>query len=304
MSETSSAARDNEWLDYYENFKYFSPEVVRDGCYPRIMEHNETAKAIVLVHGLTDSPYFMTAIGNYFFKNLGYNVYLPLLHCHGLKDPEGMEGVKLDEWKSNVSFAVDTAASKVNNVAIGGLSTGGTLSFYTAVKNPKITGPLYLFSAALDLAGGIMGDFKERILRTFLVDILDKDQPLIGENPYRYARMDLDGARELSLLIKETDALIKGFSQKVPFSSRVFAAHSESDSTANIAGIEDLQKVSAPGKFTFFRIKKEKGVSHASLVLKDPIHASGKSVDDNPLEEANSQFDEMMQAIADFERLI
>jgi esterase/lipase len=44
----------------------------------------------VLIHGLTDSPYFMTAIGEYFFGNLGYNVYLPLLQCHGLKEPKGV----------------------------------------------------------------------------------------------------------------------------------------------------------------------------------------------------------------------
>ena len=158
MNPSASKARDHEWLDYYERFPYFSAEAVRDGCHPRIMEHEgPTAKAIVLIHGLTDSPYFMTAIGDYFFRNLGYNVYLPLLQCHGLKEPKGMEGVTLDEWKANVNFAVDIAASKAHQVSIGGLSTGGALSFYTAVKNPKINGTLYLFSAALDLAGGISG---------------------------------------------------------------------------------------------------------------------------------------------------
>jgi esterase/lipase len=92
------------------------------------MEHEgPTTKAIVLVHGLTDSPYFMTAIGDYFFQNLGYNVYLPLLQSHGLKEPKGMEGVALDEWKANVNFAVDIAASKAHQVSIGGLSTGGAL---------------------------------------------------------------------------------------------------------------------------------------------------------------------------------
>jgi len=300
----ATPARDNEWLEYYDNFQYFSPENVRDDCHPRIMEHDEATKAIVLVHGLTDSPYFMTAIGNYFFSELGYNVYLPLLHFHGLKEPKGMEGVSLNEWKANVNFAINIAASKVNNVAIGGLSTGGTLSFYAAVNNKKVLGALYLFSAALDLAGGFIGDFKEFLLRTRLVEILDKNKPLIGVNPYRYAGMDLDGARELSKLIKETDGLIKGFSLKKPFSKRVFAAHSESDSTANIAGIDDLQKVSDPNKFKYFQISKEKEVSHASLVLKDPIYAPGKSVGDEPLEKANPQFDDMMKAISDFERPI
>jgi pimeloyl-ACP methyl ester carboxylesterase len=269
------------------------------------MEHEEpTEKAIVLVHGLTDSPYFMTAIATFFFERLEYNVYVPLLHGHGLKEPKGMEGIELDEWKANVNFAIDTAASRAGQVSIGGLSTGGTLSFYMAATNPKINGTLYLFSAALDLAGGIIGDFKEFLLRTPLVEVFDKNKPLIGVNPYRYAGMDLDGARELSKLIEETDVLIKDFSQKELFSKRVFAAHSESDSTANIAGIEDLQKVSDPEKFTFFRIPKEKGVSHASLVLKDPIYAPEKTIGDEPLEKANPHFDEMMKAIADFESLI
>ncbi|MBU4261048.1 MAG: hypothetical protein KKC76_04100 [Proteobacteria bacterium] len=302
MDHPARKGRDHEWLDYYKQFRYFSAEAVRDGCYPRIMEHEEPAeKSIVLVHGLTDSPYFLTAIGDYFFKKMGYNVYLPLLHFHGLKEPQGMEGVKLKEWKANVDFAVEVAAAKSAKVSIGGLSTGGTLSFYTAVKNKKINGTLYLFSAALDLAGGIgglVGELKERLLRTFMADVLDNDKHLIGANPYRYCRMDMDGARELSKMIKETDTLIKHFNPKKPFPKRVFAAHSESDSTANITGIEDLQKVSIPDRFTFFRIPEAVGVSHASLVLKDPIYASNASPGDAPLEKANPQFQEMMAAMA------
>jgi hypothetical protein len=78
MDQSALKDRDHEWLDYYSQFHYFSAEAVRDDCHPRIMEHEEpTEKSIVLVHGLTDSPYFLTAIGDYFFKNLGYNVYLP-----------------------------------------------------------------------------------------------------------------------------------------------------------------------------------------------------------------------------------
>lgn len=307
MNQLVPKTRDYEWPDYYEHFHYFSAAAVRDGCYPRIREHEEpTEKAVVLVHGLTDSPYFMTAIGDYFFEALGYNVYLPLLHCHGLKKSNGMEGVELDEWKANVNYAVDIAASKATQVAIGGLSTGGTLSLYTTVNNQKVNGTLYLFSAALDLAGGIgglVGELKERLPRTFLADILDyldNDKPLIGNNPYRYARMDMDGARELSKLIQETDTIIKGFKKDL-LSKRVFAAHSESDSTANITGIEDLQKVSFPDRFTFFRIPKKAGVSHASIVLKYPIYATDASDSDFPLEYANPLFQNMMKAVVAIE---
>jgi pimeloyl-ACP methyl ester carboxylesterase len=307
MNQSELKNRDREWLDYYQKFDYFSAETVRDGCYPRIMEHEQpTGKAIVLVHGLSDSPYFLTAIGNYFFEVLGYNVYLPLLHCHGLKDPKGMEGVDLKQWKANVNFAIDTAAKKANQISIGGLSTGGTLSFYTAATNPKINGTTYLFSAALDLAGGpfgLIGELKEILLRNpSLVEILDTNKFLIGKNPYRYERVDLDGARELSELIEETDALLKRFNIQQPFAKRVFAAHSESDTTANITGIEDLQKVSVPNLFTFFRIPKSVEVSHASLVLKDSIFESGAASTDKPLEKANPLFSQMIKAITAIER--
>jgi alpha-beta hydrolase superfamily lysophospholipase len=306
MNQLVLEIRDREWLDYYQKFDYFSAATVRDGCHPRIMEHEQpTEKAIVLVHGLSDSPYFLTTIGNYFFEVLGYNVYLPLLHCHGLKEPNGMEGVNLENWKANVNFAIDTAEKKAEQISIGGLSTGGTLSFYVAVTNPSINGTTYLFSAALDLAGGhygLIGELKEKMLRnTFLVDILDVNKPLIGKNPFRYESVDLDGARELSKLIDETDALVKRFNIQQPFAKKVFAAHSESDTTANITGIEDLQKVSVPNLFTFFRIPQSVGVSHASLVLQDPIFGIDAASTDKPLEKANPYFPEMIEAIAAIE---
>jgi hypothetical protein len=41
MNHSAPKARDYEWLDYYEQFQYFSAEAVRDRCHPRIMEHEE-----------------------------------------------------------------------------------------------------------------------------------------------------------------------------------------------------------------------------------------------------------------------
>lgn len=145
-----------------------------------------------------------------------------------------------------------------------------------ALTSPFVTGDLYLFSAALDLAGGklgILGEVKERILRTFLVDLLDKDAPLVGDNPYRYGRMDLDGARELSRLIKEVDYLVEDLdpNERRSVFGRIFAAHSEADATADISGIRNLQGKLPADRFTPFYIPKSDGVTHASLVLDVPI---------------------------------
>jgi hypothetical protein len=97
------------------------------------------------------------------------------------------------------------------------------------------------------------------------------------------------------------DCLIRHFMIKEPFSKTVFAAHSESDTTANIMGIEELQQVSIAEKFTFFRIPKSFGVSHASLVLKEPVYAIDPNQPHELLEQANPLFQQMLDAIAAME---
>ncbi|MDX2447728.1 MAG: hypothetical protein QNK29_11105, partial [Desulfobacterales bacterium] len=125
-----SAEDDNccpwHWPEYEMEFPCFSGQALRPGCQPRkLLQNKPTEKAIVLVHGLTDSPFYMKAIGEYFYRSLGYNVYMPLLQCHGLKHPEGMMGVSLLQWKKNLRFAIRAAAENADRVSIGGLSTGG-----------------------------------------------------------------------------------------------------------------------------------------------------------------------------------
>jgi len=324
MTTIARDNREHEWREYYRQFDYFSADQIRPECHPRALLHAvPSEQAIVLVHGLSDSPYFLNAIAQHFHKALGFDCYLPLLHFHGLLTPRGMEGVKLDEWKANVQFAIKTAsqarerynreniggATRLDNddvkVSIGGLSTGGALSFYMANHSPRIDGDLYLFSAALDLAGGpfgIGGELKEWLGRTFLTDLFDKNKSLIGANPYRYERVDLDGARELAHLIRETDELIDDFDplRGRAFPYRVFAAHSHFDSTADIEGIKTLQKCCNTADFHAHLLPESAGVSHASLVLEQPIYALDDAERKEPLEPANPHFAEMLQAISKF----
>jgi hypothetical protein len=143
---------------------------------------------------------------------------------------------------------------------------------------------------------------KERLLRTPVVDLVD-----FFDNKSRSATSTATPAWTQTARVSkdwDTNALINGFSPKEPFTKRVFAAHSESDATADITGIEDLQKVSARDQFTFFRIPEEARVSHVSLVLKEPIYAIGASASTKPLVKANPQFHDMMEAIAALERYV
>jgi esterase/lipase len=289
------------WNKYYTRFQYFSEDTVRKGCHPRIWDvGNRRKNSIVLVHGLTDSPYFMSAIGRYFHEELGFNVLLPLLQAHGLKRPHGMKGVSVEEWMDNVEFAIETAKLMGDRVSIGGLSTGGTLSVYQALTNHDVDGAVYLFSAALDL-GGKFGDAKELILRTdfakfldFIDDKLGTD--LIGANPYRYSRIDKGGAQQLSKIIKKVESLLAGFDPNQLLRLPYFVAHSECDITADIEGVEDLTKKGDPQKTKFFRIGKSLDVPHASVVLNDDVKDSKGKV----LEKKNPEFGKMMAAIHKF----
>lgn len=292
------------WREYYDHAQ-LSPFDVRPGCEPRFMVYEtmnegKPANAIVLVHGLTDSPYFMEAVGCYFHEVMGFNVYIPLLTGHGLNEPDGMRGVTLQQWLADVDFAIDCAHAAGDNVtvSIGGLSTGGALSVDRAFHLPdRITGAVFLFSAALDLAGKyghFEGDLKEFLLRldplTAVLGSIEDKKPMLGCNPYRYARMDLHGATQLAALLADLDRHLAGARLSQP----LFAAHSAADTTADIAGIENL--VHCCTTSTFFCISKEENVPHASVVLQQDLRARDGSV----LETQNRLFLTMMATARQF----
>ncbi len=134
-----------------------------------------------------------------------------------------------------------------------------------------IDGGVLLFSAALRLKKQINlgGRTREQILRTPIRTFLDYwnerfggqgdgSDHLIGDHPYRYARMDVGGARQLSFLVRHLDRKrrprhageLRGLAQPL------FVAHSEADTTADIRAV------------AYFRIAKDFQVPHASVVLK------------------------------------
>ncbi len=289
------------WEDYYEYFK-IEKNLVRQGCEPRIMfQDSPTQKAIVLIHGLTDSPFSMEEIGKCFY-NWGYNVYLPLLAGHGLKDPKYLKDVTVETWINNVNFTIQKAKAKSKIISIGGLSMGGTLSVLKMFESPNdITGGLFLFSAALDI-GGIMGNLAEKLLRTpIIIPILayleDKyGKNLVGNNPYRYSRMDLDGAKELSKLIYKVDKYLKKI-QKDDIKHPIFVAHSEYDRAADIKGVEALIDKSDITKTKFFRIEKVLNVAHPCVVLREDIKDENNCI----LKAKNPVFNEMMNAVYEFQ---
>lgn len=240
------------------------------------------------------------------FYGLGFHVIIPLLPAHGLIEPDMMHGAKLDKWVTEVDISVAEARAVAKTVSIGGLSLGGTLAVFKAIMDPEsINGALFLFSAALDLVG-TRGDISERLMRIDpLVNAVarrqDRKSPdLIGANPFRYARMDFDGARELAHLIGLVEDHYKGKKRYEGIDRPTFIAHSESDPTASLQEMEKFARnhVDPDHLITFYRIAESLSVRHASVVLKDDIldPEDGKTI----LEPANVDYENMVISMRQF----
>ncbi len=281
-------------------------EFLRVGNYPKILHHgSRTDDVVVLVHGLTDSPYYMEAIASRFYSE-GANVILPLLPAHGLKDPDkAMEDTELDvKWKREVENAVNVAYQLGNRVSIGGLSTGGALSINFALRYPdKIKGGIYLFSAALDI--GNMTEFLGGLIPGKISKFIDIDKKYKGEgpNPYKYPKFTLFGALELIDVIKENE---KYFKKGTKLHHDIFAAHSIHDESARLEGINKLFKNYLQGNGSLFVISEDPPVKHASVVLEKDIQLDMRKSTNQKEEieapKANPKFDDMMAMAINFFR--
>ena len=223
---------------------------------------------VILVHGLTDSPYYMDAIGRRFHA-AGATVVFPLLPGHGLLEPDkAMEDDELaKKWKATVDSAVDIAHRLGERVSIGGLSTGGALAVNKALRDPAtINGGVFLFSAALDvgtlnqfLGGGVL-------LAPIYARNKDGDYRGTAPNPYKYPKFSQFGGMQLTRVTKENKALLEedGFTQPT------FAVHSIHDTAALIKGIGALFRAHK-GTAISIVLAQNPPVAHASVVLEEDI---------------------------------
>lgn len=286
LSSVSNAGDYEEGIELFNDYYKGLEGKLKAGNHPRILGHGHVTKhAIVLVHGITDSPYYMLEVAKRFKEN-GLNVVLPLLDAHGLKMPgnspkEGMGKKNIyKDWKRTVENAVEVAnLLSAETVSIGGLSTGGALSVYQVLDDPSsINGGIFLFSAALDIGTLNQIAGKTIILGEIIAKNKDEEElksngcttyPGEGANPYKYPIFPNQGGLRLSNMIDVINELLGEIDDSNKISIPVYAAHSTADEEANIEGIVRLlRKVDSNRAFYILSDPK---IPHASVVLKEDI---------------------------------
>lgn len=118
---------------------------------------NGSNTAILLLHGLTGSPFEMHQYGK-MLSSEGYDVFCPVLpgHC---EDAEGLKGHTWQEWKNFTVNQFDELASKYDKVYISGLCLGAVLALAVAQERDNVAGIIGL-STTLYLDGWAMPWFK------------------------------------------------------------------------------------------------------------------------------------------------
>jgi esterase/lipase len=165
--------------------------------YPR-NRNGRYEKGIVFIHGLSDSPYLMRAVALH-FQARGFLVRSILLPGHGTV-PGDLLQVTYEEWIRATEYGVHQMKLHVENLYMGGFSTGGALCIREGLKYPEIKG-LVLFSPALGVKSpwAVLADFL-KVFMDWLGD--ERDDRDIA----KYETFAINGGAQVYRLTRELDA--------------------------------------------------------------------------------------------------
>jgi len=102
---------------------------------------------ILLIHGFLDSPYLVKSIAKHFYSRC-FLVRAILLPGHGTV-PADLINTSHVEWLKATEYGVYRLRNRVDNLYIGGYSTGGALSIHSALKHRGEFKGIFLFSPAV-----------------------------------------------------------------------------------------------------------------------------------------------------------
>jgi esterase/lipase len=190
-----------------------------EGSFPKGKD-GKYGQGILLIHGLSDSPYLLQPLARHLQK-AGFFVRAILLPGHGTV-PGDLLSIRYQEWIRAVQYGVRSMKGEVTELFLGGFSTGAALSVLESMKDKEIKG-LILISPALAV--------KDR--RIALAGMLSGVKDWVGDiqddvDYVKYETFAVNAAYQIYLLTRELEDL---FEQGRRIEAPVFAALSREDIT-------------------------------------------------------------------------
>ncbi|MCC2606727.1 alpha/beta hydrolase [Planctobacterium marinum] len=185
-------------------------------------------KAILLVHGLSDSPFSFVDISRSLEKQ-GFYVQTLLLPGHGTR-PADMKLARYEDWQKIVDHYAALLKQDYQEVWLGGYSTGGNLVTIHALQQPDIAG-LLLFSPGFESKA-----VRLEPLTPLLASVLPVTWQSDDINLARYSGGPLHGAAAYA----KSAEIVRNLLQQKPVNIPTFVTISEADSVINAQAIKDL----------------------------------------------------------------
>lgn len=180
-------------------------------------------RGVLLIHGLTDSPYSMRHLGEFFQQN-GFRVMAVLLPGHGTQ-PGDLLNVTWQEWAKTVAYGADQLAMEVDELYLAGYSAGGALSVYQSLRDERVRG-LFLFSPALDITHRAAWAWVHK-LYSWLFPVAKWVTIKPDRDIYKYESFPKNAAAQLYALSQEVARQLHTHELNVP----IFAAASLDDTS-------------------------------------------------------------------------
>lgn len=144
---------------------------------------SSTARAIVLLHGLTDSPQQFAALAQRLHAD-GNNVFVPRFPHHGIRGgtASSLGALRMSELQAFADSVMDSAAGLGDSVVVVGLSLGGTVAAWIAQR--RAIGRAVLIAPALE--PGRVPSLLDRVV----IAVVDRLPDLIWRSQPDAARPD------------------------------------------------------------------------------------------------------------------
>lgn len=189
-----------------------------------------TRVGVLLLHGLSDSPYSMRSLGEALAKQCLW-VRAALLPGHGTNAEDLIE-VERDDWRQATKITIENFAAETDSLYVAGFSTGGALALNYAKENEANVSGLILFSPLLKINSSI--DWLSPYLAPVLTWLDHKE----SDDYAKYASIPVPAIAQAYELANETRFELEASPLALP----VFIAMSAEDNTVDSAVTLDYFK--------------------------------------------------------------
>jgi esterase/lipase len=189
-------------------------------------------RGVLLTHGLTDSPYSMHSLASFFQDNC-FRVMAILLPGHGTQ-PGDLLDVTWQDWAKAEAYGADKLAAEADEIYLAGLSAGGTLSIYQALRDNRVSG-LFLFSPALKITPKASLATVHKIY-SWLMPSAKWVSIMSDKAIYRYESFPKNAAAQMYELTQKVQSKLHGNAINIP----VFTVASQDDTTVYTSATLDF----------------------------------------------------------------